>query len=212
MFLKEVIKTLKPDIVCNWDIIFHLKLETLSIYSIARVQMTRWNIFIKDETPNTMCILFIAFLVYSYYNKPFHILCGYYILFSHLFLIGIEVSGVNAWIIYPIAVGLGMAVGEVVKEDVHFPYRLPHIIVVVFGVIPLGITWGLFPVIFVTMTLISGYKRMAAYSAPTLAITAVISTQIGAAPLVALCTAAFGLLPFAVLCPLFPKEIPFDEV
>ena len=174
--------------------------------------MPHWNAFIKDDSPYTMCILFIAFLLYSYYHKPFHILCSYYILFSHLFLIGIEIPGVNAWVIYPIAVGLGMAVGEVVQEEVHSPYFWPHIIVVTFSVLPLGPTWVLFPMIFVAMSTISGYKRMSLYSAITLIITSVVSTQIGAAPLVALCTAAFGLLPFAFLCPLFPKDVPFNDM
>ena len=174
--------------------------------------MPNWNAFIKDDSPYTMCLLFIAFLLYSYYHKPFHILCGYYILFSNLFLIDIDIPEVNAWIIYPIAVGLGMAIGEVVKQEVHLPYFWPHIAVVTFGTLPLGPTWILFPMIFIAMSSISGYKRMSLYSAITLIITSVVSTQIGAAPLVALCTAAFGLLPFAFLCPLFPKDVPFDVV
>ena len=174
--------------------------------------MADWNVFIKDDTPYTMFILFVAFLLYSYHNKPFHIICCYYVLFSHLFLIGVEIPDVNAWIIYPIAVGLGMAVGEVVKEEVHSPYFWPHIVVVIFGTLSLGPTWILFPMIYIAMGTISGYKRMSLYSTITLVITSVVSTQIGAAPLVALCTAAFGLLPFAFLCPLFPKEVPFDVV
>ena len=159
-----------------------------------------------------MCIIFIAFLLYSYYPKPFHILSGYYVFFSHLFLIGLGVSCVHAWVTYPIAVGLGMAIAEVVKEEVYMPYFYPHIVVVVFAVIPLAPTYILFPMIFAAMATISGYRRMSAYSIPTLLVTSVVSTQVGAAPLVALCCSAFMLLPFAFLCPLFPKEVPFDVV
>jgi len=174
--------------------------------------MPNWNLFITDDSPYTMCTIFIAFLLYSYHPKPFRILCAYYVLFSSLFLVGLEVPCVNAWVTYPIAVGLGMAIAEVVKEEVHPPYFYPHIVVVVFGTIPLGLTWIIFPLIFATMATISGYKRISAYSIPTLVMTSVISTQVGAAPLVALCCSACMLLPFAFLCPLFPKEIPFNEV
>lgn len=174
--------------------------------------MTDWNVLVKDDNPYTMCIIFIAFLLYSYHPKPFHILSGYYVLFSHLFLVGVEVPCVHAWITFPVAVGVGMAIAEVVKEEVHLPYFYPHIVVVIFGTIPLGPTWILFPMIFAAMATISGYKRMSAYSILTLVVTSVVSTQVGAAPLVALCCSACMLLPFAFLCPLFPKEIAFNEV
>jgi len=174
--------------------------------------MPNWNLLVTDDSPYTMCIIFIAFLLYSYHPNPFRIVSGYYVLFSHLFLLGLDVPRVHAWVMYPIAVGVGMAIAEVVKEDAHPPYFWPHIVVVIFGVIPLGPTWILFPMIFAAMATISGYKRMSAYSIPTLVLTSVISTQVGAAPLVALCCSACMLLPFAFLCPLFPKEIPFDEV
>ena len=174
--------------------------------------MPDWNILLKDETPYTMCVIFTSFLLYSYHSRPSYILSVFYIFLSHLFLVGLYIPEVHAWITYPIAVGLGMAVGEVVKEEVHLPYFWPHIVVVTFGTLPLGPTWILFPLIFIAMSTISGYKRMSLYSAITLIITSVVSTQIGAAPLVALCTAAFGLLPFAFLCPLFPKDVPFDDM
>lgn len=174
--------------------------------------MPDWNVFVTDDSPYTMCTIFIAFLLYSYYPKPFRILSAYYILFSHLFLVGLKMSCVHAWVTYPIAVGLGMAIAEVVKEEVHLPYFYPHTAVVLFGVIPLGPTYILFPMIFAAMAIISSYRRMSAYSIPTLVVISVVSTQVGAAPLVALCCSACMLLPFAFLCPLFPKEIPFNEV
>lgn len=150
--------------------------------------------------------------MHSYYPKPFRISCGYYVLMSFLFLIGVEIPRVCAWVIYPIAVALGMCIAEVVKEEVHLPYFWPHLIVVLFGAIPLGPIWILFPLIYSIMTIISGYKRMSAYSIPTLILSSVISTQIGAAPLVAFSCSVCMLLPFAIFCPLFPKEIPFVVV
>ena len=105
-----------------------------------------------------------------------------------------------------------MAIAEVVKEDVHMPYFWPHIAVVLFGVIPVGPTWIIFPIIFAAMTTISGYKRMSVYCIPTLVLISAVSTQIGAAPLVALCGSACMLLPFGFTCPLFRKDVPFDEV
>jgi len=117
--------------------------------------MANWNILLTDDSPYTMCLIFIAFLLYSYHQKPFRILCGYYVIFSHLFLVGLGVPSVHAWITYPIAVGLGMAIAEVVKEEIHPPYFWPHIVVVLFGVIPLGPTWILFPMIFAAMATIS---------------------------------------------------------
>lgn len=174
--------------------------------------MHDWNVLITDKTPYTMALIFISMLVYSYKPKPFRILCGYYLCFSFLFLSGLHIADVNAWVTFPIAVALGMAIGEVVKQEVNPAYFYPHITVVLFGLAPLGPTWILFPLIFSAMCAISGYKRMFAYSVPTLVLTSVLSTQIGAAPLVALCCSACMLLPFALLCELFPKDIPFEPV
>tara|TARA_B100000963_G_C22563238_1_gene642451 strand:- start:353 stop:877 length:525 start_codon:yes stop_codon:yes gene_type:complete len=174
--------------------------------------MADWNVLIKDDTPYTMCLIFIAFLLYSYHPKPFRIISAYYIFFSHWFLLGLEISSVQVWISYPIGVVLGMAIAEVVKEEVHMPYFWPHIGVVFFGVLPLGPTWIIFPIMFAAMTTISGYKRMSVYCIPTLIVISVVSTQIGAAPLVALCVSACMLLPFGITCPLFPKDVPFDVV
>jgi hypothetical protein len=173
--------------------------------------MHDWNVLITDATPYTMALIFISMLLYSYKPTPCRILCGYYLCFSFLFLSGLHLD-VNAWVSFPIAVALGMAIGEVVKQEVNPAYFYPHITVVLFGLAPLGPTWILFPLIFSAMCAISGYKRMFAYSVPTLILTSVLSTQIGAAPLVALCCSACMLLPFALLCELFPKDIPFEPV
>lgn len=190
----------------------HLQLYLVHIYCQYHFQMPDWNVLILDDTPYTMCLIFIAFLLYSYHPKPFRIICAYYVFFSHLFLVGLDVSSVHAWITYPIAVGLGMAIAEVVKEEIHPPYFWPHIVVVVFGVIPLGPTWIIFPLIFAAMATISGYRRMSVYTIPTLIVISVVSTQIGSAPLVALCGSACMLLPFGFACPLFPKEVPYSVV
>lgn len=192
--------------------VVHFKCKSPHIYSDCNLKMPQWNVLLTDNTPYTMALIFISMLLYSYKPKLFRIISGYYLVMSHMFLVGLEVVDVHAWITYPIAIVLGMCIGEVVMEEVHMPYFYPHIIVVLFGLLPLGPTWIIFPLIFSAMTGISGYKRMSAYSIPTLILTSVISTQIGAAPLVALCCSASMLLPFALLCPLFPKDVPFDPV
>ena len=159
-----------------------------------------------------MILIFISFLTYSYHPKPFVILSAYYTTTSHLFLVGLDIPLVHAWITFPIAVGLGICIGEVVKEETRKSFYLAHLVAIIFSTIPLAPTWIIFPTMFCAMAAICGYKRILAYAIPTLLITSIVSTQIGCAPVVSICTSALGLVPFAFLCELFPHEVPFDVV
>ena len=174
--------------------------------------MHQWNVIVTDDSPYTMCYIFLAFLIYSYYKKPYRILCGFYILSSLFFLVGVHEPEVQAWITYKIAVGLGMMIGEVVKQEVTPSYAYAHIVVVVFGILPLGPTYIIFPLLFSAMATISGYKRMSLYAITSLTLISVLSVYVGAAPLMALCISVVGLMPFVFFCELFPKDVPFDEV
>ena len=158
-----------------------------------------------------MALIFTSCLLYSYYHKPFQILAGYYVLSSFAFLVGFR-QEVHLLVTYPIAAGFGMCVGAVVSEEVNPSYVYPHLGVVLFGLTPVGPTWVIFPLLYCAMAAAAGYKRLSAYSIPTLIVTCIISTQIGAAPLVALCCCAIMIVPFAILFPLFPKDVPFDVV
>jgi len=173
----------------------------------------QWNVLLKNsDEPNIF--LGLAILTYSYKKMPFKIITASYIFSSLLVLAGQDVELVSAWFTIPVCVAFGMAIAAVIDENVNPAYFYPHVGVSVFGAL-LPPKYGrtiLFPILFCLMLVLAGYKRLTAYCVPVLVISTAISSQIGAAPLVALCCSACMLLPFAILCPLFRKEIPFSEV
>ena len=165
-----------------------------------------------DYSPQTAGLVFISMLLYSYYRLPYKIMSAYYACYSLTFLLDIDIAAVNGLIAFPIAVWLGICIGEVVSEDVTARYFPLHLVGALLSLAPVDATWILFPVLFCASALVCGYKRMLAYAFPTLLIIGVITSQIAFAPLVALCSSVVMLLPFALVCPLFPKEIPFEMV
>lgn len=157
---------------------------------------------------STIKYIFIAFLLNSYFRKPYKILCCFYVLSSFCFIFEL-VNNVENFVTSKLGVVLGMCVSEVVQEKVRSSYLLTHVGVVSFGAL-LPAQYGgeiVFPLLFCLMALVSGYKRMVMYSVPTLICATAISWQIGFAAPVALCSAALGLIPFAFCCELFPDEI-----
>lgn len=172
----------------------------------------KWNALVNDDKPYTIAVLFLSMLLYSYYKKPFRILCGVYVLSSLAFITQFSLDDVQKWVTFPLAVLMGVGVSAVVAQEVNPAFFYPHFFVSLFGLTPIGPTWVIFPLLYCAMTALAGYKRLTAYCIPTLVVSAILSSQIGAAPLVALCTSATMLVPFSFLCPLFDKEIPFDPV
>ena len=163
-------------------------------------------------------MVFTSFLFYSYYRHPLRVLCCFYILSSLLFvlkpLLVFEEPIVHAWFTFKIAAIIGMYCSEVVAEKVNQDYALIHLGTILFAC-TFGFHsfagWIVYPVVFILMAAVSGYRRMAVWAVPSLLITSLVSQYVYGVPFVGLCVPIAMLLPFAFLCELFPYDIPLDK-
>ena len=174
---------------------------------------------IYDQSAWTMITVFTSFLFYSYYRHPLKVLCCFYILSSLLFvlkpLLGFEEPIVHAWFTFKIAAIVGMYCAEVVAEEMNKAYALIHLGTILFacsfGFHSFG-GWIVYPLVFILMAAVSGYKRICAWSIPSLLIITLVSQYVYGVPFVSLCVPISMLLPFAFVCDLFPKDLSFDMV
>lgn len=173
----------------------------------------------KDESAWTMIMVFTSFLFYSYYRHPLRVLCGFYILSSLLFVLkpvlGVEEPVVHAWFTFKVAAIIGMYCAEVVAEKVNQEYLLIHFATILFAC-TFGFHsfagWIVYPIVFILMALVSGYRRVCIWALPSLLLTTLLSQYVYGVPFVGLCVPIAMLLPFAFLCELFPYDIPLDKV
>ena len=172
-----------------------------------------WGVLFTDNSPVCMYIVFLSFVIYSYVQFPWRIMCIFYMVSSLLFImrpIGVIEPDVHAWFTYKVAVIIGMSCAEVVKEETKKSYMYTHIGVILFSFMfayDKIAGWIVMPMLFVIMSVLSGYKKMTSFATPVLILSSILCSKLPAAPLISICLPVVGLVPFQFVYDVFPEEV-----
>ena len=175
--------------------------------------MSPWSILYTDTSPWCMYFIYVSFLVYSYIRKPWRILCGFYLLSSALFILRPVIPSepvVHAWFTYKICVVIGMACAEIIRVETKKIYMFTHIGTVMFScffVYDKVAGWVVMPLIYILMSLLSGYTKMTLFCGPTMVLTSIVSSQLKGVPFITVCMPIIGLFPFYYFFDLFPEDL-----
>jgi len=180
--------------------------------------MSPWSILYTDTSPWCMYFLYVSFLMYSYVRKRWRILCMFYLLSSALFILRPLIPSepiVHAWFTYKVCVVIGMACAEIIRVKTKADYMFIHVGTVIFScffVYDKVAGWIVMPLIYILMSLLSGYKKMTLFCGPTMILISMVSAQIKGVPFITMCTPIIGLLPFYYFFDLFPETHEYSVV